>query len=143
MLPFGDILGQVFGYTNAFRIKIQQLHFTCPLGNRTPRPGQRLAHRLALEFDPSGRLWSPFFPGNRNRQSLRTSKNVAGRPMTRLSHPRELRRDGFFGQGAKSAWMDIEKQNGWDILPSATCSHIEGQDRLRGRVSEWKRRMAF
>jgi hypothetical protein len=39
--------------------------------------------------------------------------------------------------------MDIEKQNGWDMIPSAICSHIEGQDRLRGRVSEWERRMAF
>lgn len=39
--------------------------------------------------------------------------------------------------------MEIEKQSGWDMLQSAICSHIEGQDRLRGRVSEWERRMAF
>jgi hypothetical protein len=65
--------------------------------------------------------------------------------MTKLSHPRDLRRDGFFGQSAKSAWIDIEKQNGGDMVPSesAICSHIEGQDRVRGRVSEWERRMAF
>jgi len=39
--------------------------------------------------------------------------------------------------------MDIEKQqSGWDILPF-TYSHAEGQDRLRERVPEWERRMAF
>ena len=41
--------------------------------------------------------------------------------------------------------MDIEKQCDWGILPSesATRIHIEGQDRVRGRVSELGRRMAF
>ena len=63
--------------------------------------------------------------------------------MTKLSHPRDLRRDGSCGQVAKGTCMDIEKQNGWDIVPSVIYVHIEGQDRLRGRVSEWECRMAF
>jgi hypothetical protein len=63
--------------------------------------------------------------------------------MTEPSRPREPRRDGSFGQGAKGTWMDIEKQNDWNMVPSAICFHIEGQNRLRGRVSEWERRIAF